>query len=214
MDKQELIGKTLPTSDTVGKAFLEVHKKKKYTSGQRALTQDQVQSLLMSITDLVHLGLFQLACVGGLRREDIVQIKKADLDFEKQAVTYFESKKNRTRTIYIPITVMNTLQMICNANKKEPYLFPGNSGKKINGRRHMSGRTAWNLFDGYLRKAGLEPRPFHSLRSTCIKLCQKRGWSIEQTAELVGDTIATIQEHYLTPSEEEMREAVTTKPIL
>jgi adenylate cyclase len=95
MDKQELIGKMLPICDTPGKAFLEVHKKKKYTSGQRALTQDQVQSLLMSITDLVHLGLFQLACVAGLRWEDIVQIKKADLDFEKQAVTYFESYKGK-----------------------------------------------------------------------------------------------------------------------
>lgn len=214
MGKEGSIGNTFPTCDTSGKAFFEVHKKKKYTSGQRALTQDQVQSLLMSITNLIHLGLLQLALASGIRREDIVQVKKSDLDFEKQRVTYFESKKSRTRTIYIPITVMNTLQMICNANKKESYLFPGNSGKKINGRRHMSGRTAWNLFDGYLRKAGLEPRPFHSLRSTCIKLCQKRGWSIEQTAELVGDTIATIQEHYLTPSEDEMREAVNAKPIL
>jgi integrase len=214
MGNEGLIGKNFPTCQTSGKAFFEVHKKRKYTSGQRALTQDQVQSLLLQITDLIHLGLFQLSVVSGCRREDVVQIKKSDLDFEKQAVIYYESKKNRTRTVYIPITVMNTLQMICNANKKEPYLFPGGSGKKINGRRHMSGRNAWNLFQAYLKKAGLEPRPFHALRATCIKLAQRRGWSIEQTAELVGDTISTIQEHYITPSEEEMKEAVNQKPIL
>lgn len=207
------LGKNFPNNETSGNAFLEVHKKRKYTSGQRALTQDQVQRFLLHITDLIHLGLFQLAIASGARREDVVKIRTSDVDFDNQTVTFFESKKRRTKKVYIPVTVANTLKMIVNINKSEPYLFPGHSDK-IRGHGHLSGRNAYNLFQTYLKKAELEPRPFHTIRATCIKLCQKRGWSVEQTAEHVGDTISVIQEHYTTPSEEEMRETANRKPIL
>lgn len=211
--RNKVVGKNFPTNQTSGNPFLDAHGRRKYTSGQKALTPVQVDKLLPSITDLIHLGLFQLAIVSGIRREDIVRIKKSDVNFQIQSVTFYESKKRRTKTIYIPVSVANTLQMICNVNKKEVYLFPGGC-EKIGGHGHMTGRTAYNLLQHYLEKAGLEPRPFHSLRATCVKLCQKRGWTVEQTAEHIGDTIAVVQEHYATPSSEEMREVVGTKPIL
>ena len=66
----------------------------------------------------------------------------------------------------------------------------------------------------YLDRAGLPRRPIHARRATCIKLCQGRGWSAEQTAELVGDEVKTIQEHYLTPSVEEMRAVMEDKPVI
>lgn len=215
VDENEVLGKNFPTNEPsgTGSPFFEVHRRKKYTSGQKALTQDQVHKFLLHVTDLIHLGLFQLAIVSGIRREDIVRIKKSDMNLQMQCVTFYESKKRRTKTIYIPVTVANTLQMICNVNKKEVYLFPGNS-EKVGGRGHLSGRNAYNLLQRYLREAGLESRPFHSLRATCVKLCQKRGWSVEQTAEHIGDTISVIQEHYAIPSSQEMRETVSAKPIL
>lgn len=194
--------------------FMEVYKKRRYKTGQKALTPVQVQMLFDCIADLVHLGLFQLAVVSGIRREDIVRIRVADVNFDRNSVTFHESKKNRTHTIYIPKTVTNTLKMITNINKREPYLFPGNS-EKIRGRGHLTGRTAYNIFHRYLAKTDLRMRPFHALRATCIKMCQHKGWTMEQTAEHVGDTIRVIQEHYTTPSEEEMVKVATEdKPIL
>jgi integrase len=213
IDENKSLGNNLPNNQTSGNAFLEVHKKKKYTSGQRALTQDQLNRLLLCVTDLVHLGMLQLAVTGGLRREDLCKVKTSDVNFNDQSVTFYESKKKRIKKVYIPVTVMNTLRMIVNVNKKEPYLFPGNS-EKIRGHGHVSGRNLWNIFKFYCQKTELEPRPFHSLRATCIKLAQKKGWSVEQTAQHVGDTISVIQEHYTTPSEEEMKEVINRKPIL
>lgn len=193
--------------------FMEVYKSKRYKSGQKALTPAQVQLFLEQITDLVHLGLFQLALTSGIRREDIVRIKIKDVGLEKRSITFYESKKSRIKTVFIPKKVANTLQMIMNANKRETYVFPGKSDK-LHGKGHLSGRQAYNVFQHYLIKADLNKRPFHSLRATCMKLCQKKGWSIEQTADLVGDSIRVIQEHYTTPSEEEMVELTDTNPLI
>jgi hypothetical protein len=66
----------------------------------------------------------------------------------------------------------------------------------------------------YLKRAGLGNRPFHALRATCIKLCQSKGWTPEQTAEHVGDRISTIQAHYLTPSVEEMKAVVSARVLI
>ena len=193
--------------------FTEVYKRRRYRSGEKSLTPAQIQQFLEVVSDLVHLGLFQVALSTGIRREDIVRIRVKDIDFETQSITFYESKKNRTKTVYIPKNVVNTLQMIRRVNKNEVYIFPGASERK-RGKGHMSGKTAYNLFNKYLQKAGLSPRPFHALRATCIKLCQAKGWTIEQTAEHVGDTIRVIQEHYTTPSIEEMREVVNEKSLI
>lgn len=207
----------IPQPDTNRKRinpFLEVYKKNRYRTGQKSLTSNQVYLLLSHVTDLIHLGLFQLAIATGIRREDIVRIRLQDINFEDHMVTYYESKKSRTRTVPIPLTVTNTLRMIVKINKNDPYIFTGFS-EKIRNKGHMTGRTAYNVLQKYLAKAGLKNRPFHSLRATCIKLCQHKGWSIEQTAELVGDTIRVIQEHYTTPSDEEMKKVATEdKPLL
>jgi len=69
-------------------------------------------------------------------------------------------------------------------------------------------------FQKYLTAAGVESKPFHALRATCIKLCQQRGWSVEQAAKLLGDTIRVVQEHYTTPSNEELKQVAREKPII
>ncbi|MCG2825156.1 MAG: hypothetical protein L6265_01035 [Thermoplasmatales archaeon] len=71
-----------------------------------------------------------------------------------------------------------------------------------------------NRFQKYLVVAGVESKPFHALRATCIKLCQRGGWSVEQAAKLVGDTIRVVQEHYTTPSNEELKQVARERPII
>lgn len=186
---------------------------KYYRTGRKSLTEKQALDLLSVITNIEHLGLFELALSTGIRRGDIVKIKTKDFDHEKKKITFYEAKKRRTRAIFIPERVANTLQMIVTRNRIEPYLFTGKS-EKINNRGHMTGRTAYNYFQKYLKKINLDPRPFHALRATCIKLCQKRGWKPEETSELTGDTISVIQEHYLVPSTDDMKAVTKEKAIL
>ena len=178
-------------------------KRERYRSGEKALTQGQVGEFLAVVTDVRDLALFQIALTGGLRRDDIVNLKRDGVNFEDGTIHFWEKKKRRFKTIYLPSTTMNTIQMVFKAYPKEKgLLFP------------ISSKTAYNRFQKYLKRAGLPSRPFHALRATCIKLCQLRGWSSEMTAEHVGDSVPTIQAHYLTPSKEEMRAIAREKPII
>jgi len=199
--------------------FIATLHRKGSTSGELALTPDAIEKLLSVVTDLNDLALLQLAVSTGMRREDIIHVLTKDVDFDKGKVTYYEKKKKKIRTVKLPQTVLNTLKMLITINKREEFLFPSNYGKTIKKptkkwKNHISSRTAYNILNKYLEKAKLPKRPFHALRATCAKLCQKKGWTVEETAKHIGDTVETTQQHYTTPSESEMDEVMEKKPLL
>lgn len=179
------------------------HKTESRTSGEEALTYSQVQTLL-SRTDisLFDEALLRLALDGGLRRIDCVRVRCANLNVQDNHLIYWEQKKRRNWQCFLePPTVKALSQLIASSNSE--WMFPAS-----NPRRPISDRTAYNILHNNLKACGLPMRPFHALRATCIKLKQAAGWPPEMTARHTGDTIRVIQQHYLTPSLEEMRERV------
>ena len=182
-----------------------------YRTGRDALTEDEVAVVIKATTSYQDEALLRLAIVTGIRREDLVAIPLEGIDLTGGEITYYESKKKRTRTIHIGGETPGFLaKHVDNLPAGSRFLFPGREA----GVRHISGKTAWNILDRALRAAGLKPRPFHALRATCVKLAQKRGWSVEKVAELTGDTPRTIQTHYSTPSADEMAQVARERPIL
>lgn len=174
------------------------------TSGARALSSADLDTLFQKITHLEDEALIRFAVATGLRREDCVNVKLQDLDLEKGIVRFYESKKRRPwRAWFGPETAKILAQHINALPKGTPYLFPSPRGVK----RHLSSRQAYNILQKWLERAGLARRPFHALRATCMKQLQRRGWSMEQVMMQTGDSFRTIKEHYETPSDEEMFEA-------
>jgi len=204
---------TQPSKKLIGETVVTGRKNNRrvITSGEKALTIGAVEKLLDVINDIRDETLLRLAITGGLRREDIVKIFIKDIDFDNCAVTFYQHKKKNIHTVFLPDSTMLSLEKLIRVQKrlKSPYLFPSSKPK-----RHLSSRTAYNILQKYLKIAGLPSIPFHALRSTCVKLCQARGWSPEQSAKHIDDTLTTIQRHYTTPSEEERKETAKEKPIL
>jgi len=181
------------------------------TSGEKALTLANVDKLLSVVNEIKGEALLRLAITGGLRREDIVKIMVKDVDLINSGVTFYQHKKKNHHTVYLPCSTILCIEKLINSNKRlgSPYVFPASNPKN-----HISSRTAYNILQKYLNLAGLPSIPFHALRSTCIKLCQLRGWSPEQTSKHVDDSMRTIQLHYTTPSHEERKEVAKDKAIL
>lgn len=188
-----------------------VFRKGNYTSGEKALTEAQIKKLFDYITNFEDLVLIEVAVNLGLRRGDVVAIKIKNINTERKTLSYFEQKKQCIRTVPVPQQLIKNIQMLIKINKtkKSNYLFPARYGTG-----HLSSKQAYNIFQMYLKKAELPPTPFHALRATCVKLYQKRGWTEAETAKLLGDSIRIIHEHYQTPSDEELAEAMETKPLL
>jgi integrase len=118
---------------------------------------------------------------------------------------FTEHKKNRIHEVPISKEMMRLIRLLVNSRDKKsssPFLIT------------YSGRTCHRRLQEYCDKAEIPRRPFHALRATCIKLCQRSGWRIEEVAKLTGDTIAVIQEHYSTPTPGEMQEAIEKRAII
>lgn len=181
---------------------------KPVTSGEKALTSEQVKKLLSVIADINHRALIKLAISGGIRRSDIVSILSNNVNEQNLSVSFHQKKKKNFHTVFVSQSVMNDLLAIMRINKSK-WLFIGR--KKDT---HLSSRQAYNILRKYTQKAGLPDIPFHALRATCIKICQVKGWSPMQTAKHVDDKMETIENHYLTPSIEERKETAIERAIL
>lgn len=183
----------------------------RYKTGEKALTDREFDKLMSVVDNIEDECLFTLAVSTGLRRYDITHIQLSNISFDNEDhpgnwLQYQEKKKkNRIRTIPLNDKCVQVIKKLINSRGKDyksDMLFS------------MSDRTAYNHLQANCKKAGIPVRPFHALRATCIKRCQKAGWTPEQVACLTGDTIAVIQEHYLTPSTSEMREVTNLKSVV
>lgn len=188
--------------------------REQYKSGQHALTGAQVKKLLLSFSDIQEKALIGLTIVIGTRREDSVAIKRNDFNPDTGSITYYEKKKKRTRTVFIPSQeIIQLLVMHVKTSRNSEWLFPSPKRGKYTD-RHVSSRHAYNILQEHLDIVNLPRRPFHALRATCYKLCQARGWAPRKAAELLGDTMRVAEEHYDAPSVGEMEQEAKEKPLI
>lgn len=204
-----------------------------YTTGQKALTRKQAENVIMAANNYEDKMLVLIGFTLGLRRDDLVRVEIPNIGFNTNELSYLERKKgNRIKTVPMSERLANELRMYVNSHCEpgQKYLFPARQktskrktfswvqdpdtkkrtkvytgGKEQLDCLYMSSRTAYNTFNELCKKAGVAtPVPIHAMRATCIKLKRDEGWTIEQVAALIGDTVATVQEHYSTPSTGEL----------
>lgn len=179
---------------------MEIEKRERYRTGQHALTEDEYKRVLELVDKLEDEVLIRFTVATGMRREDVIHVEIANIDLTSGKVSFFEKKKKKIHTVYISLDVVQLIRKYLRTlPKKQTKLF------------RFSSRTAYNRFQECLERAGLPKRPFHALRATCIKMCQIRGWTPQQTAQHVDDTLKTIEAHYTVPSESEMKDLATKK---
>jgi integrase len=194
--------------------------KNPYTTGQKSLTRKQAESVIMAANSYEDKVLVLIGFTLGLRRDDIVRVELQNINFQTNEFSYLERKKgNRIKTVPMTERLSNELRVYINSHVKpgQKYLFPPRQEtskknvknpetKEVVGREkflceYLSSKTAYNIFNALCKRAGVAtPIPIHAMRSTCIKLKQEEGWTIEQVAALIGDKVSTVQEHYSTPS--------------
>lgn len=177
-------------------------KSDRYKSGEKALSRKEYEKLISVIDNIGDELLIKMALTTGLRREDLCNVRIDNININDGLMTFHESKKNTDRSIYLNPDVILLIKKYLNTQDKRDKLFP------------FSGRTAYRHLNQWCRIAEIPERPFHALRATCVKFCQSAGWKPEEISKLTGDTIRVIQEHYATPSDGDMREAVTKKTVI
>jgi integrase len=195
-----------------------------YITGQKSLTRKQTETVIASANSYEDKILVLIGFTLGLRRDDLVRIEIPNIDLNAKTLAYFERKKgNRIRVVPLSERLFTELRMYLNEHTEpgQKYLFPARqkTAQKSKGGnieivecQYMSSKTAYNIFNQLCKKANVQtPIPIHAMRSTCIKLKQEEGWTIEQVAALIGDKVSTVQEHYAVPTPNELQELMKDK---
>jgi len=181
--------------------------KQSYTSGEQSLTEKQVDKLLGSCSSMRDRVLLELTLDTGMRRSDVCRLRWDWFNLDEGFVVFPEKKKGDSpHKAYLRSETCQLLNMFKgHEDTNSIYVFNGRCNKKY-GKGHISGRTCYNVLQRCCEDAGVNGVPFHALRATSIKLMQKRGVPIEACAKQVNDRVETIQKHYNTPSDQEMKE--------
>jgi integrase len=177
-----------------------------------ALSETDYRKLLRACNKKEDQILIQLAVELGLRRMDISKILIANIRLSNDPsqisrVTFHEHKKNRDRTLALPDALAQEIGMYLQTlPKDQKYLFSW-------GKSAFGDMTAYRRFNNLCVVAGIPQRPFHALRGSAYKFKKAQGWSVEQAAALLGDTISVAQEHYGTPSDSEIDELIRKSEV-
>lgn len=184
----------------------------KYTSGEKALTRKESDKLL-SVIDTIEDELFyKMAITTGLRREDLANVMIKNINLTDAMLIFRESKKDRERTIPLTDDVCLLISKFLKTIQDRKKLFSCTGTQFY---RRFNGYVVNGIhYPGYFDKAGIPNRPIHAFRATAIKFMKEAGMSDPQIMAITGDTLAVIQQHYMTPSMDELRNAVKTKSIL
>jgi len=177
--------------------------KEHYRSGEHSLSKTDYQKILMVCGTIEDEVMMRLAITTGARRDDLAHMTWADTDLDLGILSYAQKKKGG-KILHVKLgnnllSLLNRYKRTC--PKRQKYILT------------CKDRQLYNRFHNLCEKAGVKCREFHALRATCIKFHQDMGWTVDQTARLVDDTIQTIQTHYTVPSIEEMHQMAVDKEV-
>jgi len=186
-------------------------KKQKKRPDRRAadesFTTTEIRKLLEVCDNLMDEVIIYLGIHLGLRRQDMVRIKIASIDFNNHLVHYYEEKKDRHRALPLAPKLEQLLKKYVNTRRGEEWLFPYGKSK-------WGDRSLWNRLNRLCDKAGIRRREFHALRATCVKLLRKQGWKDIEIAEILGDNIDVMRYHYGAPNIEDLKELMNRTRII
>ncbi len=183
----------------LGKRFpIEERNRKPKPYRSNSLTLEEQERVLSVTETFEDLTLLRLTLTTGIRREDIARVEIGNIDLKNRRLKFWESKKRRWWEVPLTMEVCQEIQRLINT-------YPNDRKKLFD----MTGRTAYNRLQKYLKKAGIKKElSFHDLRRTFIKTVKRRGLSPKAVSQITGDTLATIEQSYANLDMEELKEEV------
>lgn len=159
---------------------------KRYT-GDVALSRDEYNKLLAAATTLEDRLMLMIGVSLGLRRSDLSRVRLENINFDKHEFMYLEKKKkDRARSVPIPPKLETELKLFMKEQKRK-------SGPIFS----CTDRQLWNRFAAICDAAGVERRPVHALRSTCVAFLMDADFSVAEAAKILGDNESTVFKHYI-----------------
>ena len=159
----------------------------------RFLLPDERIRLLQACKDSecpdLHL-IVVLALSTGARQGELLNLKWADIDWEKGRLTFQDTKNGDRRSVYISGVALDLIKKHGTSRSiLSPLVFPS----KTSPNKPLNFRTAW---ENALKKAQIENFVFHSCRHSAASELAMSGASLAEIAEILGHrTFAMVRKY-------------------
>ena len=137
----------------------------------------------------------------GARKGEILRLKKADVDLQRQVAVAYDTKNGEPRQLYLGSWLVALLEPLMNAGSS-PWLFPARGGK-----------VPVNIEKEWLdarQKAGIKDFRFHDLRHTAASYMAMNGASPADIAEALGHKSYDMVKRYAHLSTTHVAKVVTS----
>jgi integrase len=174
------------------------------TKEPKAFTPDEVLLVIDEIPEYALFTMFQAAT--GLRQSEAVALRIKDLNFETNRIEINKSitivrgkliegttKSNKSRPVFIPDFLKESLLILKSQKSKEDYLFTTPNGNVINMNNFR--KRVWNPMITKLGLTGYKP---HSLRKTAASIASSQGATLDAIRNLAGHSNSSVTaKHYI-----------------
>lgn len=160
----------------------------------RAMDPDDVKQLLFVIENPRDRAMIMVLLRTGMRIGELLNTKMQDLHLRDRRIDIYEGEKNRIgRVVYLSDDAMSAVKAWFKVREPQrEVLF------YAQGRNTMSYSTARQIFENYLKKAGLAHKGYslHALRHTFASELLNAGMRIECLQPLMGHTSLDVTRRY------------------
>jgi site-specific recombinase XerD len=161
--------------------------KKKKKTLPKVLSQHQIKQILESTKNLKHKLIIKLLYSSGIRLQELINLKKIDIDFDRNILTVRKGKGGKDRITIISESIkLDLLKYYSLTNFKTPYVFEGRKGKYSKKSVQLVLKKAGN-------KLGFNLTP-HMLRHSFATHLLEQGTDIRYIQKLLGhSSLSTTQ---------------------
>lgn len=157
------------------------------------LNRSELKELFNAPTLLKHRIVLTLIYSAGLRGQEVINLKIADVDFERKTIHIRQSKYKKDRIVPLSDYMANGLKKYIKAENPHIWLF---NGKESDGRYSIRG-LSWILREN-LKKTSIEKQiNLHSLRHSYATHLLEEGLNIVTIKDLLGHAEITTTMIYL-----------------
>ena len=159
------------------------------------LSREEVERLIAATRTLRERLLLMVAYGGGLRVSEVVALRPADLDAERQVIRVEQGKGKKDRyTVLAERLVREVSQYYAVYGRPERWVFP----QRHDASRYMDTSSAQKIYYSAKRRAGIEKvGGIHSLRHAFATHSLEAGLDLPTLGRMLGHTSVTTTMRYL-----------------
>ena len=157
------------------------------------LNQKELKELFMAPKLLKHRVVLSLIYSAGLRGQEVINLKIADIDFERKTIHIRQSKYKKDRIVPLSTDITKGLKKYLAAENPHVWLF---NGKKLHSQYSTKG-LSWIMRETLKKTSIIKAVNLHSLRHSYATHLLEQGLNIVTVKKLLGHASITTTMIYL-----------------